>query len=263
MGDFIVEIITKYGINGLVIAIIGGLIMFIILRTINKFGNNLTLTLSSDLDKLSLEMTKNITAQNDKLVNKISEQNSKLIDYFVNNTERTKDEHNKNLNKLMDMSQSLKQKCHELLDITHSSRVSILEFHNSSYNLNGMPFAKYTMTYEWPAKGVPTIQEFYRDMPFSIIANVYSDLMNSPNDYYIYYDIESMEDDNPVLCQTMKKRGTKSEAFFSIIDDNNQIIALLMIEFHTPLIKGTVSLQDVKDEVEKIKEMLVIQKGRY
>lgn len=260
MGDFIFNIIKDYGINGLIVCVIGIGIVYFIVRSLNKFGNNLNLTVTSNIDKLALEMSKNMTTQNDKLVTKISEQNSKLIDYFVNNSARAKDEHNKNLNKLMDMSQSLKQKCHELLDITHSSRVSILEFHNSSYNLNGMPFAKYTMTYEWPAKGIPTIQEGYRDMPFSIIANVYSDLMNSPNDYYIYYDIDEMEDENPVLCQSMKKRGTKSEAFFSIIDDNNQIIALLVIEFHTPIVKGTISLEDVKDEVEKIKQMLVIQK---
>ena len=150
------EAIAKYGWGS--VAIIGCIdLIYIGVRLIgNKIANNVKDGMENIADKLSENISQqnevlstNIAKQNGELVKAISSQNERLLSYIMNKDTANAEIHDRQVEKRIEVAESINEKLKDIMNKTHAVRAFIIEFHNSYKNLAGSPFAKYTCTYEW------------------------------------------------------------------------------------------------------------------
>ena len=247
------EIIGKYGWWSLLIAAGMGLIYICVKLVANKItdgvkggmddiAHKLTGTVSNQLQEMSstnssqLEMlSQNIAKQNTELVKAISSQNERLLSYIMNKDTANAEIHDRQVEKRIEVAESIIEKLKDIMNKTHSVRAFIIEFHNSYKNLAGSPFAKYTCTFEWFDKGLEQIGTKIVGLPFSTMAKIVGDVKRTGKHQKLYTDMEQMENENPQLFSLLKDNRTTAIFYNTLYDDNNKMMGMLVIEWQTPL----------------------------
>lgn len=201
-------------------------------------GNKLAQSITSQLQELSSTTTSqvemlssNITKQNNELVKTISNQNERLLSYLMHKDVAEEEIHDAKVEKRMDIAENIIDKLREIMHISHSQRVFIIEFHNSYKNLSGTPFAKYTCTYEWFEKGLDQISSRISGLPYSTMAKIVGDVKRSDNHQKLYTDMKKMEADNPQLFSLVKDKRTTAVFYNMLYDENNKMMGMLVIEW--------------------------------
>ena len=222
------DIFLTYGWGGL----IGIAFLILLIYNGKVIVKKLTNSMTSGLEDVGKKMTDEMTSQNQKLVDTIISQQDKLLDHIINSKSEEKLNHNSMLEKRIELSDEISTSLREI-GLTHNSqRAFILEFHNSYQNLSGTPFAKYSCTYEWFEKGIEPIQFKCKDLPFSSLSRVVSNLLKSKNQQVIFDDMEKFERACPGLFAMLKDDRTKQVIYTSMYDKNNILIGLLVLEYH-------------------------------
>lgn len=234
MVETLYDIFKDYGWTGLVI---GGLILCLYLL-ITHLSKKLIKNMDSGMEKIAHAMTTNMATQNDKLVESIGKQNEKLIDFFIKNKNIEQLDHNNKLNERMQISQVVNDKIKDIMYYMKSDRVIILEFHNSNQNLSGIPFAKYSCTYEWFKRGVQPLSSKCTNMSFSSISSVVCDMQNEELHQKIYEDIEVIAEVNPSLYGLLDEVNCVAIIYNGLYDIHNNLIGLLGVEYHKELPKN-------------------------
>jgi len=247
------EIIGKYGWWSLLIAAGLGLIYILVKLVANKITdgvkggmedvtNKLTDTVTSQLQEMSssnfnqMEMlSNNIAKQNTELVKAISSQNERLLSYIMNKDTANAEIHDRQVEKRIEVAESIIEKLKDVMNKTHAVRAFIIEFHNSYKNLAGSPFAKYTCTFEWFDKGLEQISTKIVGLPFSTMAKIVGDVKRTGKHQKLYTDMEQMENENPQLFSLLKDNRTTAIFYNTLYDDNNKMMGMLVIEWQTPL----------------------------
>ena len=247
------EIIGKYGWWSLLIAAGLGLIYILVKLVANKITdgvkggmedvtNKLTDTVTSQLQEMSssnfnqMEMlSNNIAKQNTELVKAISSQNERLLSYIMNKDTANAEIHDRQVEKRIEVAESIIEKLKDIMNKTHAVRAFIIEFHNSYKNLAGSPFAKYTCTFEWFDKGLEQIGTKIVGLPFSTMAKIVGDVKRTGKHQKLYTDLETMENENPQLFSLLKDSRTTAIFYNTLYDDNNKMMGMLVIEWQTPL----------------------------
>ena len=247
------EIIGKYGWWSLLIAAGMGLIYICVKLVANKItdgvkggmddiAHKLTGTVSNQLQEMSstnssqLEMlSQNIAKQNTELVKAISSQNERLLSYIMNKDTANAELHDRQVEKRIEVAESIIEKLKDIMNKTHAVRAFIIEFHNSYKNLAGSPFAKYTCTFEWFDKGLEQISTKIVGLPFSTMAKIVGDVKRTGKHQKLYTDIEKMEAENPQLFSLLKDTRTRACFYNTLYDDNNKMMGMLVLEWQTPL----------------------------
>lgn len=236
------EVIAKYGWGS--VAIIGCIaLIYIVVRLIgNKIANNVKDGMENIADKLSENISQqnevlstNIAKQNGELVKAISSQNERLLSYIMNKDTANAEIHDRQVEKRIEVAESINEKLKDIMNKTHAVRAFIIEFHNSYKNLAGSPFAKYTCTYEWFDKGLEQISTKIVGLPFSTMAKVVGDVKRTGKHQKLYTDMEQMENENPQLFSLVKDPRTKAIFYNLLYNDNNKMMGMLVIEWQTPL----------------------------
>ena len=247
------EIIGKYGWWSILIAAGIGLIYILVKLVANKItdgvkggmndvANKLTDTVTYQLQEMSssnfnqMEMlSNNIAKQNTELVKAISNQNEKLLSYIMHKDTASAEIHDRQVEKRIEVAESIIDKLKDIMNKTHSVRAFIIEFHNSYKNLAGSPFAKYTCTYEWFDKGLEQISTKIVGLPYSTMARIVGDVRRTGKHQKLYTDMKKMEDENPQLFSLVKDPRTTAIFYNTLYNEDNVMMGMLVIEWQTSL----------------------------
>ena len=222
------EVFLKYGWEGLLCVSLLVLLIYNGKIIVKKLTNSMT----SGLEDVGKKLTSEMTNQNQKLVDTIISQQDKLLNHIINDKAADRENHNSMLEKRIELSDEISSSLKDILLTHNSQRAFILEFHNSYQNLSGTPFAKYSCTYEQFDKGMEPIQFKCKDLPFSSLAHVVSNLIKSKNQQIIYSDMNSFEAACPGLYAMLKDERTEEIVYTAMYDKNNILIGLLVLEYH-------------------------------
>jgi hypothetical protein len=260
MIETLYSIFEKYGWTGLCI----GALMVCLYFLIVHLGKKLTKNMDSGMEKIAQAMTTNMANQNEKLVESIGKQNEKLIDFFIHNKTSEQLDHNNKLNERMQISQVVNDRIKDIMYYMKSDRVIILEFHNSNQNLSGVPFAKYSCTYEWFKRGVQPLSSKCTNMSFSSISSVVCDMQNEELHQKIYENIEVIAEVNPSLYGLLDEINCVAIIYNGLYDMHNNLIGLLGVEYHKPLPKNiSKELVDLEHDASTLSSILNLKIHGY
>lgn len=249
MIDSILNIFEQYGWYGILGLLVAGGIFLLIKWGYNKISKNF----SSDLEQISTELTRQMSEQNNKLTeglskissnltDQISKQNEQLVstiitqqerlfDHLINRENDKRSQHIDMIKDKMHLSNEINDTIKTIMYSHNAQRIFILEFHNTYENLTGIPFAKYSCTYEWFEKGLTPLTSICRGLPFAQISSIVSDILKNESNQVIYNNIDELEENNPALVVTVKDDRTKALLYNGLYDKNNILIGLLGIEY--------------------------------
>lgn len=236
MFETLYKIFQDYGWEGLILGLFGIGIYLLMKYIMNKINKNA----DSNANKISETLTSCIQNQNDLLVKNIGAQNEKLIDFFINNKSSEQLDHTHKLNERMQLAQIVNDKIKDIMYYMKSDRVMIIEFHNSNQNLSGIPFAKYSCTYEWFRRGIQPLASKCTNMSFSSLSSVVMDMQNEEVSQKIYEDIDIIAESNPSLYGLLDEINVLSIIYNGLYDTYNNLIGLLCVEYHKPIISDNI-----------------------
>lgn len=259
-------IIEKYGLWGVctLIVYMGFVLLF------KWLSNKLSENVASGLEKVGEKLTDQMSHQNKDLTNALAEQQSqltntiveqqnKLLDHLINKDSYDTSNHNKMLNKRIELAEEINNALRDIMNIHNAQRAFIIEFHNSYENLSGVPFAKYSCTYEWFEKGLMPLANKIMGLPFAQLAKIINDIINSDNQQKVYTDLETMERENPSLFAFLKDDRTKAIVYDAMYDRHNQLIGCLVLEYQIPLEEGHLNLEQLKVQTAELTSILNIR----
>lgn len=253
--EIFLGIAEKYGIWG-VFALIFCMGMFLLFKWLsNKLSDDMT----TGLEKVGETLVDTITNQNKDLTNTIIDQQNKLVDHLINKDSIDQQNHNHMLNKRIELAEDINMTLKDIMQIHNSQRAFILEFHNSYENLSGVPFAKYSCTYEWFEKGLTPLANKCMGLPFAQMAKIVSDIIASNNQQKVYTDLLKMEEENPSLFALVKDTRTKAIVYNAMFDRHNQLIGCLGLEYQIPLEEGHLNLDQLKIQTAELTSILNIR----
>lgn len=212
-----------WGILGIILCIglfFGGQYM---IKKINK-------NMSSGLETIGKELTKEISEQNKELVTKIIANQDKLLDHILDQKTMERKNHNVMLHEKMQLSDEINMSLKDIMNIHNAQRAFILSFHNSGENLSGTPFPKYSCEYEWFDKGLLPLQFKCKNLSFSSLAHIVNNILKSSNQQIIY-SIEDLYQYSPSLYALLKDDLSETLVYTAMYDKNNNLIGLLVLEF--------------------------------
>ena len=141
--------------------------------------------------------------------------------------------HNEMLFDKIKIADEINQSLKEIMLFHNAQRAFIIEFHNTSSNLSGVPFAKYSCTYEWHDKGVFSLIGKCDSLPFSQIAKVTTDVLNSKNQIMVYTDMEKFADENISMWSIISTQEPKTTSivYAAMYDKNNVLVGMMCLEY--------------------------------
>ena len=267
MSGLIQEVWAVSGIFGLLVLAAVFILGIYLKRASNKSSEKTSSVLVEGFKSLSSDMSKH----NDKLLDALLTQNQNntraILDVvnvaLVNHRQQNKSIHDRNLKLRETASLKIKTKIHDLLNRYNCDRAFILEFHNSKQNMTGLSFLWYDMTFEEIAKGVPTIQTYWKDQEASTLLPVVKDICDEDGfKIYTIEDLEELQHKSTVLYHRLRiERQLQEAIMIALYGSNNEIIGILILEYEYSTIP--VEVLDVADlirEAGSISDLLDYQK---
>ena len=229
--DIVINFLDKYGWGGILMMAVGMAIFFAGKWLSNKLLDNMT----TGFEKVSEKLTDQMSKQNDQLLNIIISQQNKMFNNIINKRTNDTKKHNEMLLDKIKIAEEINMALKEIMLYHNAQRAFIIEFHNTSSNLSGVPFAKYSCTYEWHDKGVYPLMGKCDSLPFSQIAKVTTDVLNSKRQIMVYTDMKRFADENISMWSALApaKSKTKAVIYVAMYDKNNVLIGMLCLEYQT------------------------------
>lgn len=135
-------------------------------------------------------------------------------------------------------------------------RVSLLEMHNSTQNMNGVSFLYLSMIYEEVADSVDYITDAYQYQRTGNFYEVFTEMKR--DGYVIINDMEHCEDIRfKRITKRMVKNGTHSAIFIPIFNENMRIDAVLVLSSSKDIINSKEIGAGIAIPVEEIKKLIL------
>lgn len=255
-------LIDNYGIYGLLMAICLVGICVAIPVILNQHNKKM----SENFNQFGIDLSNVLKEQNINLIDKLSETQNKLLESNLNIVNRLIDQknevHGKGLNLRDRLSVPIQNHINHLKDLYRANRVSIVEFHNSLVNLNGLPFLWYDMIYESIMKGTHSTSIETKNMPFNILTPVLLKISNGDIHVFNKKDIENFYNQSSVLYDFCLKWDIESIITSPILNSNNELVGILTLEYHTdnPLDFEDLDIADIESETKVISALLELNK---
>lgn len=256
--EILFDIAEKYGIWG-VAGLVFCMIMFLLTKWLSK---KLSDDMSTGLEKIGEKLTDQMSNQNDKLVNTIIDQQGKLFEHILDEKNNAEVNHANMLTDRINLTEEINTALRDIMHIHNAQRAFIIEFHNSYKNLSGVPFAKYSCTFEWFDKGLVPFTSKCQGLPFSTMSRIVSDLLKAENNQIVYNDLNKMEEENPQLFSMLSNENElppKAVVYNCMFDNYNTLIGLLVLEYKIPLEKGHLNLDQLKIQTAEVTSLLNIR----
>ena len=258
-------LIDNYGLYGLIIALCLVGICVAIPVLINKQSKKM----SSDFNKLGVDLSNALQKQNDGLINKLSETQDKLLENQINlvNTlvNQNKILHEEDLDTRDEVSIPIQTKINHLKDLYRATRVSVFEFHNSLTNLNGLPFKWYDLIYESIIKGISSVTIETKDMPYNIISPITIAIQNGKTKIFNRKEIENFYNQSSVLYDfAINKHNIQKLVCSPIMNNENKLVGMLTLEYSSDNILPDkhIDLNDIEIETKIIGTLLELNKQK-
>ena len=187
------------------------------------------------------------------------EEHDKLLNHIITDKQSNKDNHDGMLEMRIELAEEINNTLRDIMHIHHAQRAFIVELHNSFSNISGVPFAKYSCTYEWFAKGLFPLTSKISGYPFSQMAKIVSDIIKSPSQQKIYMNMEKMEEENPVLFAAVKDTRTTAIVYTAMYDKNNKLMGLLVLEYQEPIKEKDINLNQLRVQAAELTSILNIR----
>lgn len=258
-------LIDNYGLYGLIIALCLVGICVAIPVLINKQGKKM----STDFNKLGVDLSNALQKQNDGLINKLSETQDKLLENQINlvNTlvNQNKILHEEDLDTRDEISIPIQAKINHLKDLYRATRVSVFEFHNSLTNFNGLPFKWYDLIYESIIKGISAVTAETKDMPYNIISPITIAIQNGKTKIFNRDEIENFYNQSSVLYDfAINKHDIQKLVCSPIMNSDNKLVGMLTLEYSSGgvLPDKHIDLNDIESETKIIGALLELNKQK-
>ena len=253
--ETIFNIFEKYGWYGILGILICCIIFFGFSFLYKKFFNNI----STGLEEIGEKLADQMSNQNDKLMDCIVDQQKQLVDYLINKDAHDLVMHNNMVNERMELAEDINMSLKDIMNIHNAQRAFIVEFHNSYSNLSGVPFAKFSCNYEWFDKGLIPLSSKCMGLPFSSMARIVSDIIQSPSQQKIYNDMTKLEEENPVIFSYVGDHKTTMIVYTGMYDKNNILIGLLVLEYQGELDPNKINLNQLRIQAAELTSILNIR----
>ena len=243
--DAFTEILHEFGIKGL-LAVLAVMLMYYFIRKKDKKNED---RMAKEFSKLSTTITEqnrtlgeSMIKQNAQLIEAISKTNEytqerlfELIREDRDNREiRQKSRHSLSLNKRHEASEAIDQILFEIMNYTHAQRVTMLEFHNSKENIDGLAFMWYDVQNEKQERGVTPLSPHYRNLQATNIRPIINRVNNDPRHiiHLTAADIEEIYNESTVLYYQLKERHLEHVIYCGVYNTRTQeLIGLITIEY--------------------------------
>ena len=165
-------------------------------------------------------------------------------------------QHNENVDKRLLADQVIPTILENIRIKYNLERVSLLEMHNSTQNMNGVSFLYLSMIYEEISDSTDYITDAYQ---YQRTGN-YSDLFlqMKRDGYVIINDMEHCEDIRfKRITKRMVKNGTRSAMFLPIFNQNMRIDAVLVLSSANSIINSREIGAGISKPIEEIKKLIL------
>ena len=165
-------------------------------------------------------------------------------------------EHSENIDKRLLADQMIPTILENIRIKYNLERVSLLEMHNSTQNMNGVSFLYLSMIYEEISDSTDYITDAYQ---YQRTGN-YSDLFlqMKRDGYVIINDMEHCEDIRfKRITKRMVKNGTHSAMFIPITNTNGRIDAVLVLSSANSIINSREIGAGLSKSVAEIKKLIL------
>lgn len=260
MFEFFTKMIEEFGGLGLSILVLGGLLYFLISRSDKKSEKSIA--------DLSENISTTLANQNKDLLNTLTSSNNQMQANLINLMEKTmnlRDQnvvklHNASMNHRMDISDKMQKMLFEMMNFYHARRCGVMEFHNSTSNLNNLSFLWYDLSYENMQRNVTPISGQVKNLQLSILSPVMADLIN--NDGIVVYrssEIKKLEQRSPVLYDYLKIKINASNMIYAgLYSCDNNLIGIVFLEYNDffKYPEDIIDLHDIKERASGISQLL-------
>ena len=253
--DIILKIFEDYGWIG-ILGILCSMVFYIVIK---KYSKKISKDMETGLERVGEKLTDQMSKQNDKLLSAIVAQQDKLVDHIIAKERNDISNHNSMVNERMNLSDSINMELKDIMHIHGAQRAFILEFHNSFSNLSGTPFAKYSCNFEWFERGLTPLSYKCMGLPFSSLAKIVQDIINSPSQQVIYSDMEKLTEENPALMSLLEDSKTKGVVYTGMYDKNNFLIGLLVLEYQCDFNPKKINLHQLSIQSAELTSVLNIR----
>lgn len=164
-------------------------------------------------------------------------------------------EHNENVDKRLLADQIMPTILENIRIKYNLERVSLLEMHNSTQNMNGVSFLYLSMIYEEVADSVDYITDAYQ---YQRTGNFYELFNEMRKDGYVI--LNNMEKQDPKysrITKRMIKNGTHSAMFIPIFNHNMRIDAVLVLSSSKDIINSKEIGAGISKPIEEIKKLIL------
>lgn len=165
-------------------------------------------------------------------------------------------QHNENVDKRLLADQLIPTILENIRIKYNLDRVSLLEMHNSTQNINGVSFLYLSMIYEEVADSVDYITDAYQ---YQRTGNFYEMFTEMKKDgYVIINDMEHCEDIRfKRITKRMVKNGTHSAMFMPIFNQNMRIDGVLVFSSASDTINSKEIWSGISKPIEEIKKLIL------
>lgn len=164
-------------------------------------------------------------------------------------------EHNENVDKRL-LADQIMPTILENIRIKHNlERVSLLEMHNSTQNMNGVSFLYLSMIYEEVADSVDYITDAYQYQRTGNFYELFNEMRK--NGYVILNNMEKSDPKYSRITKRMIKNGTHSAMFIPIFNHNMRIDAVLVLSSSKDIINSKEIGAGISKPIEEIKKLIL------
>ena len=165
-------------------------------------------------------------------------------------------QHNENVDKRLLADQLIPTILENIRIKYNLERVSLLEMHNSTQNINGVSFLYLSMIYEEVADSVDYITDSYQ---YQRTGNFYELFAEMKKDgCVILNDMDNIKDSKySRITKRMVKNGTHSAMFFPVFNSNMRIDAVLVFSSARDTINSKEIWSGISKPIEEIKKLIL------
>lgn len=166
------------------------------------------------------------------------------------------EQHNENVEKRLLADQLIPTILENIRIKYNLNRVSLLEMHNSTQNINGVSFLYLSMIYEEVADSVDYITDSYQ---YQRTGNFYEMFAEMKKDGCVTLNnMENIKDSKySRITKRMIKNGTHSAMFFPLFNQNMRIDAVLVLSSAKDTINSKEIWAGISKPVEEIKKLIL------
>ena len=165
-------------------------------------------------------------------------------------------EHSENVDKRLLADQLIPTILENIRIKYNLDRVSLLEMHNSTQNINGISFLYLSMIYEEVADSVDYITDSYQYQRTGNFYEMFTDMKK--DGYVILNNMDNVKDPKYTrITKRMVKNGTHSAMFVPVFNQNMRIDAVLVFSSANDTINSKEIWAGISKPIEEIKKLIL------